>query len=36
DQIVTKLMKLKYVKEIEGSPYKYLKKHYEKEQHEFS
>ena len=25
DQIVTKLMKLKYVKEIEGSPYKYLK-----------
>ncbi|MCG7338759.1 DUF2129 domain-containing protein [Staphylococcus sp. ACRSN] len=36
DQIVSKLMKLKYVKEIEGSPYKYLKKVYEKEQHEFS
>ncbi|MDN5611158.1 MAG: DUF2129 domain-containing protein, partial [Staphylococcus equorum] len=36
DQIVEKLMKLKYVKDIEGSPYKYLKKVYEKEQHEIS
>lgn len=36
NQIVEKLMKLKYVKDIEGSPYKYLKKVYEKEQHEIS
>ncbi|PHK50608.1 YlbG family protein [Staphylococcus edaphicus] len=35
DQIVDKLMRLKYVKHVEGSPYKYLKKTYEKEQHEF-
>lgn len=34
DDIVSKLMKLKYVKHVEGSPYKYLKKTYEKEQHE--
>lgn len=34
DDIVNKLMKLKYVKHVEGSPYKYLKKTYEKEQHE--
>jgi len=34
DQIVGKLMRLKYVKQVEGSPYKYLKKTYEKEQHE--
>ncbi|SCU35831.1 putative Cytosolic Protein [Staphylococcus xylosus] len=34
DEIVNKLMKLKYVKHVEGSPYKYLKKTYEKEQHE--
>lgn len=34
DQIVDKLMRLKYVKHVEGSPYKYLKKVYEKEQHE--
>ena len=26
DQIVDKLMRLKYVKHVEGSPYKYLKK----------
>lgn len=36
DDIVTKLMKLKYVKNIEASPYKYLKKVYEKEKHELS
>ncbi|MBU0437298.1 DUF2129 domain-containing protein [Staphylococcus casei] len=36
DQIVGKLIKLKYVKHIEGSPYKYLEKVYEKEQHEIS
>lgn len=34
DQIVDKLMRLRYVKHVEGSPYKYLKKVYEKEQHE--
>ncbi|WP_436947921.1 DUF2129 domain-containing protein [Staphylococcus xylosus] len=34
DDIVSKLMKLKYVKHVESSPYKYLKKTYEKEQHE--
>ena len=34
DDVVNKLMKLKYVKHVEGSPYKYLKKTYEKEQHE--
>ena len=34
DQVVDKLMRLKYVKHVEGSPYKYLKKVYEKEQHE--
>ncbi|MDM3982033.1 DUF2129 domain-containing protein, partial [Staphylococcus haemolyticus] len=28
------LMKLKYVVDIDGSPYKYLKKTYEKEKHE--
>ena len=31
DQIVHKLMQLKYVRHIDGSPYKYLKKTYEKE-----
>ncbi|MBO1237849.1 DUF2129 domain-containing protein, partial [Staphylococcus nepalensis] len=36
DSIVDKLMKLKYVKNIVGSPYKYLKKEYPKEQHEFT
>ncbi|MHD0446075.1 YlbG family protein [Staphylococcus cohnii] len=36
DTIVDKLMNLKYVKHIAGSPYKYLKKEYPKEQHEFS
>ncbi|AYX89548.1 YlbG family protein [Staphylococcus cohnii] len=36
DAIVDKLMNLKYVKHIAGSPYKYLKKEYPKEQHEFS
>lgn len=30
DQIVHKLMQLKYVRHIDGSPYKYLKKTYEK------
>ncbi|MEB6800641.1 YlbG family protein [Staphylococcus saprophyticus] len=34
NQVVDKLMRLKYVKHVEGSPYKYLKKVYEKEQHE--
>lgn len=34
DQIVHKLMQLKYVKHIDGSPYKSLKKTYEKEKHE--
>ena len=34
DQIVHKLMQLKYVRHIDGSPYKYLKKTYEKEKHE--
>ncbi|MCQ9904605.1 DUF2129 domain-containing protein, partial [Staphylococcus aureus] len=34
DAIVHKLMKLKYVVDIDGSPYKYLKKTYEKEKHE--
>lgn len=34
DQVVDKLMRLKYVKHVEGSPYKYLKKVYEKEQPE--
>lgn len=36
DAIVDKLMNLKYVKHIADSPYKYLKKEYPKEQHEFS
>lgn len=36
DAIVHKLMKLKYVRKIDGSPYKYLKKVYEKERHELS
>lgn len=36
DDVVTKLMKLKYVRNIEASPYKYLKKVYEKEKHELS
>lgn len=34
DAIVHKLMKLKYVVDIDGSPYKNLKKTYEKEKHE--
>ena len=34
DNIVHKLMQLKYVHDIQGSPYKYLKKTYEKEKHE--
>ncbi|MBI5972150.1 DUF2129 domain-containing protein [Staphylococcus devriesei] len=34
DTIIQKLMKLKYVLDIDGSPYKYLKKTYEKEKHE--
>ncbi|RTX90940.1 DUF2129 domain-containing protein [Staphylococcus pragensis] len=34
DRVVHKLMKLKYVLNIDGSPYKYLKKTYEKEKHE--
>lgn len=36
DLIVNKLMQLKYVRHIDGSPYKYLKKTYEKETHEIS
>ncbi|HDB3263773.1 TPA: DUF2129 domain-containing protein [Staphylococcus aureus] len=36
DQIVHKLMQLKYVRHIDGSPYKYLKKTYEKEKHEIN
>lgn len=36
DQIVSKLMGLKYVMQIEGSPYKTLKKNYERERHEYS
>ncbi len=34
DDVVNKLMKLKYVQHIDGSPYKFLKKTYEKEKHE--
>ncbi|RIL71293.1 DUF2129 domain-containing protein [Staphylococcus devriesei] len=34
DTIIQKFMKLKYVLDIDGSPYKYLKKTYEKEKHE--
>lgn len=34
DEVVDKLMKLKYVYDIDGSPYKYLKKTYGKEKHE--
>ena len=34
DSIVHKLMQLKYVRAIDGSPYKFLKKTYEKEKHE--
>ncbi|MCI2947329.1 uncharacterized protein YlbG (UPF0298 family) [Staphylococcus caledonicus] len=34
DTIIQKLMKLKYVLDIDGSPYKYLKKTYEKEKNE--
>ncbi|MCY6992334.1 DUF2129 domain-containing protein, partial [Staphylococcus argensis] len=36
DRIVTQLMKLKYISHIQGSPYKNLKKVYEKEKHELS
>ncbi|MDK7114112.1 YlbG family protein [Staphylococcus pettenkoferi] len=36
DRIVTQLMKLKYINHIQGSPYKNLKKVYEKEKHELS
>nr|WP_106913101.1 DUF2129 domain-containing protein [Staphylococcus pasteuri] len=32
--VVNKLMKLKYVRHIDGSPYRFLKKTYEKEKHE--
>ncbi|MCI2788515.1 DUF2129 domain-containing protein [Staphylococcus warneri] len=34
DDVVNKLMKLKYVRHIDGSPYRFLKKIYEKEKHE--
>lgn len=34
DYVVHKLMQLKYVRDIDGSPYKLLKKTYEKEKHE--
>ena len=34
DDVVNKLMKLKYVLHIDGSPYKNLKKTYDKEKHE--
>lgn len=34
DSIVHQLMQLKYVRAIDGSPYKFLKKTYEKEKHE--
>ena len=34
DNVVHKLMQLKYVRDIDGSPYKFLKKTYEKEKHE--
>ena len=34
DDVVNKLMKLKYVRHIDGSPYRFLKKTYEKEKHE--
>lgn len=36
DCIVNRLMKLKYVRHIDGSPYKYLKKTYEKEKYEIN
>ena len=36
DRIVNRLMKLKYVRQIDGSPYKYLKKTYEKEKYEIN
>ncbi|UEX89439.1 YlbG family protein [Staphylococcus ratti] len=35
DQIVQNLMKLKYVTKVVGSPYKTIKKVYEKEKYEF-
>lgn len=35
DQTVQKLMRLKYVTNIVGSPYKTIKKVYEKEKYEF-
>lgn len=34
DDVVNKLMKLKYVRHIDGSPYRFLKKTYEKAKHE--
>lgn len=34
DEVVDKLDKLKYVTQITGSPYKHLKKVYDKEKHE--
>ena len=34
DDVVNKLMKLKYVRHIDVSPYRFLKKTYEKEKHE--
>ncbi|WP_281199837.1 YlbG family protein [Staphylococcus schleiferi] len=34
DEVVTKLMKLKYVTRVVGSPYKYLKREYSKEVNE--
>ncbi|MGJ5712212.1 DUF2129 domain-containing protein [Staphylococcus auricularis] len=36
DSVITRLSKLKYVKHISSSPYKYLTKTYEKERHETS
>lgn len=36
DRIVNRLMKLKYVRQIDGSSYKYLKKTYEKEKYEIN
>lgn len=35
DVVIQKLMKLKYVTDIMGSPYKTIKKVYEKEKYEF-
>lgn len=35
DDVVNKLMKLKYVRHIDGSPYRFLKKTYEKKNTKF-